>query len=209
VRLLSRTDSVYLWTCDVMVFPQSDLDQIAKKAIEMFGGREKFFAAADQEQSEINARWSQNVDVIGRILRAHLFVEHFLSLYLAKANPRLGSMTDARLSFAQKVALLDVSNPDVAHILPGIKRLNAIRNRLAHNLNAHVTEEDAQVFLRCERFAALRSAKAKSESVGNSSLEILEDFARHTSIAFTYEFSPIGQVMAKAIEEFHRGRLPK
>lgn len=58
-----------------------------------------------------------------------------------RANPRLGSLGEAKATFAQKVALLDAANPDVAAMLAGIRRLNAIRNRLAHNLGTHVTEE--------------------------------------------------------------------
>lgn len=181
-----------------------DHNLIAQKAMEIMGGREKFFEASDHELKEINERWSQNIEVIGRILRAHLFVEHFLTAYVAKANPRLGSMSEARLAFAQKISLLDTSNEDIAQILPGLKRLNAIRNRLAHNLNSHVTEEDARVFLGCERFFALRRAKAESKLVGASPIEVLEDFARHTSTVFTYEFSPLGQAIAKAIEEVRK-----
>ncbi len=131
--------------------------------MEIMGGPDEFFNAADEELANINARWNQNVSEIGRILRAHLFVEHYLTQYLAQANPRLGSLSDARATFAQKVSLLDVDNPDIAAMLPGIKRLNAIRNRLAHNLGAQVSDEDARIFLSCERFAALRAARSTGE----------------------------------------------
>ncbi|HJV28599.1 MAG TPA: hypothetical protein VJ673_23165 [Aromatoleum sp.] len=189
-----------------MQIPPHNPELIAKRAIELFGGPEAFFAAADKEREEINTRWNQNVSTIGRILRAHLFVEHYLTQYLAKANPRLGSMTEARVSFAQKVSLLDTSESDIAAILPGIKRLNAIRNRLAHNLSAQVTQEDAKVLLQSERFAALRAARAPKQVASTDPLDVLDDFALHTSMVFTYEFSPVSQAIAKAIDEVHFGR---
>lgn len=34
----------------------------------------------------------------------------------------------------------------------GTKRLNAIRNRLAHRLDTHVTNEDAEVFVSDQAF---------------------------------------------------------
>jgi hypothetical protein len=191
-----------------MEIPPHNPELIAERAMEIFGGHEIFFAAAEKERDEINALWNQNVSAIGRILRAHLFVEHYLVEYLTKANPRLGSMSEARISFAQKVVLLDTSNKDLSSILPGIKRLNAIRNRLAHNLSAQVTMEDARVFLQSERFAALRAARAPKQVASDEPLDVLEDFALHTSMVFTYEFSPVTQAIAKAIDEVHLGRKP-
>jgi hypothetical protein len=167
--------------------PKHDEAAIVKRAMELLGGVDAFMTAADRELADINDRWNQNVEVIGRILRSHLFVEHYLGEYLAKANPRLGSLAEARATFSQKVTLLDANNKDIAAMLPGIKRLNAIRNRLAHNLGAHVTEDDAKVFLSCERFSALRTARSPHSTPSSDPMEILEDFAKHTSMVFTYD----------------------
>lgn len=189
-----------------MQIPPHNEDRIVRRAIELVGGKEAFFAAADKELADINDRWNQNVEVIGRILRAHLFVEHYLAEYVSHANPRLGSLAEAKATFAQKVALLDAANPDIASMLPGIKRLNAIRNRLAHNLGAQVSDEDARVFLSCERFSALRAARAVEQVQTNTPLEILEDFARHTAVAFAYEFTAVSRAISQAINEVHLGQ---
>ena len=125
---------------------------------------------------------------------------------MAQTNPRLGSLAEARTTFAQKVALLDVANPDVADMLPGIKRLNAIRNRLAHNLGGQVSDDDARVFLSCERFGALRKVRSNEQPQTNDPLEILEDFARHTAVAFTYEFTLVSKSISQAIAEVHLGK---
>jgi hypothetical protein len=71
-----------------------DHDAIVRRAIELLGGKQEFFAEADRELADVNGRWKQNIEVIGRILRAHLFVEHYIGEYLAKANPRLGALNN-------------------------------------------------------------------------------------------------------------------
>lgn len=64
-------------------------------------------------------RWDQGLDVIGRILRAHLYVEYYLTESLVKANRRLGSVDQARLSFWQKLELLDQNaHPLFSEMLP-------------------------------------------------------------------------------------------
>jgi len=105
----------------LMQIPPHDNERIVRRAMELMGGSDAFFKAADEELADVNGRWNQNVAEIGRILRAHLFVEHYLTQYVAQANPRLGSLTEARATFSQKVALLDADNPDIATMLPGIK----------------------------------------------------------------------------------------
>lgn len=191
-----------------MKIAEHDHDAIVQRAVELSGGRQKFIAEADRELAEINFHWQQNLEVIGRILRAHLFVEHYLGQYLIQANPRLGDLKGAKISFAQKIALLDATNSDIAHILPGIKHLNKIRNRLAHNLNAQVTDEDANIFLCSERFAALRAARTTEEKHTNEPLEILEDFSKHIAMVLSFEFSPISKAIHQAIQEKIIGLRP-
>lgn len=188
-----------------MNIPPLNNDLIVRRAIELMGGHDEFFKAADEELADVNRRWDQNVAAIGRILRAHLFVEHYLTQYVFRANPRLGSLIKARATFAQKVALLDADNSDIATMLPGIKRLNEIRNRLAHNLGVQLSEDDKSIFLGCKRFAALRAARSEEESQTNEPLEILEDFARHTAVSLTHEFSPLSKAIKQSIMEQRLG----
>jgi len=192
-----------------MELSEIDQTQITSRAIELMGGAEAFYTAADKELDEIQRKWNQNIDLIGRILRAHLFVEHYMTEYIANTNSRLGDLNQARLSFVQKTALLDATNPDMADILPGIRQLNRIRNRLAHNLDVQVTSEDARAFLESERFAALRTAREREKAVSSEPIDVLEDFAQHTSIVFSYEFTPLSRAMTQAITEAHAGKQAK
>jgi hypothetical protein len=138
-------------------------EAVAKHVIRLMGGHEKAFQVFDADFNEIRSRWEQDTTTIGRILRAHLFVEHFLTLYLQRRNPELGSLEGARASFSQKVALIDNGNPGTAYLLPGIRRLNSIRNRIAHTLHAEVTEDDVKAFLQIDMFRACKT-KALEDS---------------------------------------------
>ena len=71
----------------------------------------------------------------------------------------------------------------MAYLIPGIRRLNKIRNRLAHNLSADVTTDDVNVFLGITLFKAMRDESAKPNHASGAPIDILEDFSRHTGIA--------------------------
>lgn len=124
-----------------------EIQFVAMRAFELMGGRDKAFASMEADFDDMKERWNQDTDTIGRILRSHLYLEHYLTEYLQHANPVLGDLDEARLSFNQKVNLLRSDAEMIAMIIGGIRHLNRIRNRLAHNLKASVTEEDANVFL--------------------------------------------------------------
>jgi hypothetical protein len=128
--------------------------------MEKFGGREAFFGRLDKRYAEFTRVWKQDAERMGRILRAHLAAEHFVGMYLCAMNPNLGDVAGARLSYAQKVDLLKAEeNSMVAMILPGLRRLGAIRHRIAHRLQVDLTKEDEDVFLAIGLFKASRDAR--------------------------------------------------
>lgn len=180
-------------------FPDPTL--VVKRVIDLLGGVERTRQITDEELGDMNRRWVQDVESIGRILRAHLYVEHYMTEYLKKANPQLGSVEKAKLTFAQKLALLDQNDPRLHEVKEGIKHLNSIRNRLAHRLSATVTPEDSVIFLRAPYFAGMREERAKPNKPSSEPLDILEEFAQYASHAFTQKFSVVGQAFARAIEE--------
>lgn len=182
------------------VFANSQL--VADRTVELLGGHDKARELVDAEFSEMRQRWSQDVEAIGRILRSHLYVEHYLTEYIEKANPRLGSVAKARLTFAQKLELVDQNDHSLAEVLPGIKRLNVIRNRLAHRLSTVVTEEDAALFLDAKLFKALRVEGAKPDIPSKIPLDILEAFAQYASNSLSNEFSVFGNAFRRALEEY-------
>jgi len=175
-----------------------DPQAVVHHVIELLGGPEKAWAAIEEDYSRIAARWEQNTSTIGRILRAHLFVEHFLGEYLAAKNPGLGSLDDARLSFFQKVVLVGEESRSIAYLLPGVRHLNAIRNRLAHSLHAELSPQDAQVFLAIDLFRAMREAGCAPGTPSSEPIAVLEDFAKLAGIALDASSTRNGEIWAEA-----------
>ncbi len=176
-----------------------DPSAVVREYLELLGGHEEAFAFFHKEFEITNAAWNQDTAAIGRILRGHLFVEHFLTQYLSSRNPELGSLQKARLSFSQKVALVGKGTPAVSYLLPGVKRLNAIRNRLAHSLRADVTAEDAAVFLAIPLFLAMLKAKHDPRPPSTDPLDVLEEFAMHAGLMFQASVMPIAGLFSEAI----------
>lgn len=165
-------------------------ESFAARIIALRGGREAFLAHTTAQVDELDARWNQDAVLVGRILRAHLFVEHFLAMYLEARNPHLGNVDEARLSFYQKVELVDRDDPRISYLVPGIRRLNKIRNRLAHTLSAQVTLEDRDCLLAVELFCALRDALAKPAAPSTEPMDVLEAFAQHAGMALQSAADP-------------------
>jgi hypothetical protein len=183
-----------------------DIDQqIRKRAAQLLGGEAEYQRISDEESGEAMRRWQQDTDTIGRILRAHLFVERFMTENLQRANPALGSIEKAKLTFSQKASLLNPGNADVADVLPGIRRMNSIRNRLAHESHAEVTAEDAKTLLQCKTFSQTLSMRLGEKVVALRPIEILEQFARHTSIALSVGHSRLIAAVAAATKELSAG----
>lgn len=181
----------------------ADTQAVIARTIELLGGPERARQVTDDEFHSMERRWNQDTSSMGRILRAHLFVEHYLTEHIEKANPRLGNLRSARLSFSQKLQLLDDRNPAQASLKEGIARLNKIRNRLAHNLDATVTKQDAESFLSSGLFSSMM-AVAHELSVDSPPIEVMERFAQFAANSLTSEFSAFGAAFAQALDEASR-----
>ena len=178
-----------------------DPKELARLTVEYLGGPHLAHEVFSNEFGEMNRRWNQDTETIGRILRAHLYVEHYMNEYLRKANPRLGDISSVRLSFSQKVKLLDRNDPHIRHMISGIKHLNSIRNRIAHNLDVRVSEEDAEVFLKALPLKELRRQMQDTNDSSPEPLQFLEDFATHAAHALSQQFSQFGAAFTRALNE--------
>ncbi len=179
-------------------------ERLIERVIELSGGKDALNEETGKKLAYINEKWSQDVVGIGRILRAHLFVEYFITDYLRAANPNLGKLDDAKLSFSQKVHLIGSSAPDITRLIPGIKRLNAVRNRVAHTLKAEITEEDISVILADKYFKALRIESAKPGKPSDDGFDVIEDFAKHVGAYLESHSDPdsLGKRFVQAFKEY-------
>lgn len=154
-------------------------EEYAARVIRLHGGHDRFFALMNERFREFNTIWDQDAQDIGRVLRSHLAVEHFLAEFLAYTNPRLGSVENARLGFRQKVELLPDDDPGLSFLKPGLRKLNAIRNRMTHRIRVDITEEDRGALLGIQMFAAMRSESARRDGrpKPDDPLSVVEQFA--------------------------------
>ena len=177
------------------------MQRLVERTIELLGGRDRFKQVTDAEFMDMRRRWDLDVNNIGRILRSHLYVEYYLTEHIAKANPRLGNLSKARLTFAQKLSLLDTSHERLRDLAPGLRQINAVRNRLAHRLEAALAAEDAQVFLSHAMFNAMRIEGANPSVPSAEPIEILEKFAQYAAHLLANEFSEFAIAIGNAIDE--------
>jgi hypothetical protein len=80
-------------------------------------------------------------DIIGRLLKCHLVVEHYLERFLSE-HYGIEDVQSAKLGFFNKVALLPAQASSAAFVKPGILKLNSLRNRVGHNLGADISFDD-------------------------------------------------------------------
>lgn len=80
-------------------------------------------------------------DTLGRVLKCHLVVEHYVDRFLL-SHFQIDNFHDVRLSFAQKAALLPNTASAAAFVKPGVLQLNKIRNRFGHSLGAELLVQD-------------------------------------------------------------------
>lgn len=139
----------------------------------------------EQKTEDFNERWDQDFETIGRVLKSHLVVEHYMTEFIRAKNPNLVSLDKARLSFSQKLNLLNGINDFVDSLIPGIKRLNKIRNGLAHKLDTKVTDKDIEVFLSVNLFNGLsKFSSGGLRAEHDDPLSILESFSKFVALIF-------------------------
>ena len=80
-------------------------------------------------------------DTLGRVLKCHLIVEHYLNRFLV-AHFGIDNFDEVRLTFAQKANLIPDRATAVSFIKLGIVRLNKIRNQFSHSLGTEISDAD-------------------------------------------------------------------
>lgn len=132
------------------------------------------------EVEEFNADylrfWKKNLDELGRILVAHLVVEHYLDEYLTAAFPGIGARATERLGFAKKLDLANFEGfaTPLAHWAPGMRALNKIRNQLAHNLDSQISPADTKEL----QTPAETWNRASGRTVDWSKTDVYQEFSR-------------------------------
>jgi hypothetical protein len=74
----------------------------------------------------------------GTILQAHLIVQLAIRRYIEELNPKLGSLVDVRLTFAQLVSMYEQNEHHLPWLVGGVRALNKVRNAIGHDLDAEI-----------------------------------------------------------------------
>lgn len=147
---------------------------------------ERRFNAENEQFKKLLAK---DHELIGRVLKCHLIIENYVNRHLVEVAPK-HDWLKARLNFSQKLSLLPSGNPKVEWILPGIKNINAIRNKFGHDIEARVELQDLN-----DCIHVLSVARRNKKYVEPS--EIIEDF---TVVSCTWLIvdSRIDQIFSEA-----------
>lgn len=96
-------------------------------------------ALIDQRKDEWLDNWNKlfarDHDAIGRVLKHHLILEHYVTRYLEAVAPN-HNWKRARLRFAQKIELIPKGDIIIDSLVLGIREVNAVRNALGHQIDA-------------------------------------------------------------------------
>lgn len=85
---------------------------------------------------------TNQTDELGLILKCHLIIEHYIDEFLVIAYPTIKSLNRIRLTFNQKLELINNPRTEIGMIYPSIKCLNVLRNKFSHKLAYKIKTED-------------------------------------------------------------------
>lgn len=119
----------------------------------------------------------KNVDFefLGYLLSCHLVIEHYLDEFILTLGTSL-KWDNARLNYSQKVALFpEEIFPHGVELIRGVKHLNSLRNKVAHNIRMKSDEIKVQPLI-----DYLKLVYSDEKDVPSDPLAVLEQF---TSLA--------------------------
>ena len=154
---------------------------------------------------------SKNNDQMGLILKCHLILEYYMAECLKASYPLMGDVEAARLSFHQKFQLLAKFVFGFPWVRDGVRELNSIRNKVAHNINYEIKDSDLKQIYECmDVFYKIRKEPVKR---GNDAIVDFTNFAaialsgwtskiqRHSPMTGVSGYNELYKEMAKAREQ--------
>lgn len=114
---------------------------------------------------------NKKTDELGTILKCHLIIEFYIDNYLQVANPTILKWKNSRLSFNQKIELINNNRTAIGIFYPAIKSFNSLRNKFAHKIFYVIQEEDYNEIKKVMH--VWYEASGKPASCG---IKLIEDF---------------------------------
>ena len=101
-----------------------------------------------------------------RIVLGHLYFEHVVGQTLLEALIRPEAISLSRMGYSQRIELAFAMGILEEDLVLALRKLNSLRNRLAHDLTFQISDQDVLDFSNCtqpEIKSAIRTAKGGSE----------------------------------------------
>lgn len=118
-----------------------------------------------------------DTQLIGSILFNHLLIEHYMNDYIKAFLPSEFNIDNARLTFAQKMMLLENDSLFTTNQMKeGVKAINAIRNGLAHTLNNPIELKHLETLVKVIK-TATKSPTAPLPTINDTPEKIIQVFA--------------------------------
>ncbi|HUV66797.1 MAG TPA: hypothetical protein VMW24_23115 [Sedimentisphaerales bacterium] len=99
----------------------------------------------DIEYSNFERMCPANQNPVLSVLRAHLLTEYYMERIFHLMLPRGDMLSDANLSYAQKISLLEALAKIEDRTIHCLKNLNRVRNRCAHEYDKTITQADVEL----------------------------------------------------------------
>jgi hypothetical protein len=121
-----------------------DLELIATPDAELRKRVELF--SFDREQFSVRIstgdRWQQ-------LIQAHLYFDHAITLLLVEEFANPDAINTTRMSFIQKLQLVQALGLLPADLVSVIEFINNLRNKIAHDLNFEISDKDERDLSNC------------------------------------------------------------
>jgi hypothetical protein len=136
-------------------------------------------------RTEFTRLWAKDDDFLGLVLKCHLIVEYYMTDCLRVSLPGMGDFEGAWLSFAQKHHFLTGWTFGFPWIKEGVRELNALRNKVAHNLHYEIRDADLTKIYSC--MDAFYHVKGEPAKQGREALNDFTDLAAMALSGWTEE----------------------
>jgi len=119
---------------DLLATPDAELH----KRVEIFSFDDERFKA----RISTGDRWQQ-------LLQAHLYFDHVVTQLLVDALANPDAINASRMSFLQKLQLIEALGLLPADLASTVEFINGLRNKIAHDLKFEVSEKDEHDLANC------------------------------------------------------------
>jgi hypothetical protein len=138
-----------------------------------------------------------NHETIGRVLKCHLAIELYINKYLEfelNINPK----NKMNLRFIQKVELIENIKPSLKPYLVGIREINSVRNKLAHNLNPALDPKLLPMTVQLSEWMNSKSDKPRQNC---ELIDYIEIYTKSACTAIAEKSTPLGKRIEKEMED--------